>query len=1059
MTMRPEDLDPAISPTAQAGRDGAAREDTAAPISPADDPGGVMLDVVPASDPYFTAQYHLANNAAGQRDLHLFDGRTAVWDDVTGMGVRVAVLDDGVDYLHPDLFANYDFSLQVRGVDGYHPDRDGAHGTAVAGIIAAQRDGAGAVGVAHDARLVSMPGIPASDLSGDGLAGMPTISLAGAFGNFANYDVINNSWGYITPFYDTPFNPNQRAYHDTLVDVIDAGRGGLGGIIVKSAGNGRGALDNTAGSWTTAFEGTIAVAAVERDGRVTHYSTEGAGLLVSAFGGPVPGDVVTTDRTGGLGYDRSYYGDDVTSQFNGTSAAAPMVTGVVALMLEANPDLGYRDVQAILAATARHTGGDSFDDGGLTGAERYQWDINGADTWNGGGMHFSEDYGFGLVDALAAVRLAESWRRTGGYDDRLVIADVASNEGSVTIDDLSTTSMTFTIAGHIEVERVEIDLGLAHTWMSDLEIQLVSPDGTVSELMRDNFGAAGVTDYGAQDLTLTSNAFRGELSAGTWTLVFTDDYFGDPGSAANAALTIIGRDAASDVYVYTEEFSDFADGGRRVLADTDGGVDEINAAAVFSDSVVHLEPGRAGTIDGVAFEVAAGSVIEHAVTGDGDDRLTGTAGANRLGGGRGDDTLDGAAGHDTLDGGAGDDLYRIDSAGDRIVERAGGGIDTVETTVSLALPDHVERVLLQGAAAWARGTADRNTILGSGRDNRLFGEGGDDYIAGGAGNDSLDGGGGADRMLGGAGDDRYVVGNAGDIVREEAGAGFDTVSTYVDFTLGAHVERLELLNAARSGTGNDAANTLVGNALANPLSGEAGDDYMLGGGGGDTLNGGAGNDTMIGGAGDDVYIVGLRNDVVVEAASSGYDTVVTYAQTFVLGDNVERMEFRGGARAGYGNELRNTMIGNDGANDIRGEGGADRLFGGGGRDTLVGGAGDDTLTGGAGSDHLVLGEGADTVVIGAGDSGYGFARRDMVRDFVPGEDRIDLTALDADAGLDGDQAFAFVGTGSVAAAGTVGFAVYGGSTIVSVNTDDDRAIEVQLQLNGVTTLGADDFIL
>ncbi|WP_226580417.1 S8 family serine peptidase [Acuticoccus sediminis] len=1045
-----ETIDPGPGP---GGREGGA--------DPRTGPGTglVALDLGPA-DPYFASQYHLANGAGGQRDLNLFSGGASVWDDYTGAGVRVALIDDGVDYLHPDLLPNYDFSLEVAGVDGYHPDRDGAHGTAVAGIIAAQRNQTGAVGIAHEATLVSMPAIPASDLSGDGLAAGPTISLRDAFANFANYDVVNNSWGYVTPFYDSAFNARQAELHATLADVVAEGRDGLGGIIVKSAGNGRGSLDNTAGSWTTASWGTIAVAAVERDGRVSSYSTEGASVLVSAFGGPVPGDVVTTDRTGHLGYNRATVGDEVTSGFNGTSAAAPMVSGVAALMLEANPDLGYRDVQTILAATAVHTGADSFDGSGLTGAERYQWDWNGADGWNGGGFHFSEDYGFGLVDALAAVRLAESWTGTGTWESRALVEGVAANEGSVAITDLATVTMTFDVAETIAVERVAIDLGLSHTWLSDLEIQLTSPDGTVSELMRDNFGSADATDYGARDLTLASNAFLGELSAGTWTLTITDDYLGDSGTASNAALSIVGHDGKDDVYIYTEEYADFAGGpGRRALTDTDGGIDEINAAAVFSDSVISLVAGAIGRIDGVTFSLAADAAIENATSGDGDDLLTGNALGNRLSGGRGDDTLDGGAGTDTLIGGAGDDRYIVDQPGDRVIERADEGIDTIETALNITLPANVERVILRGAAWSVQGSSADNTMIGNAACNRITGRAGDDYLTSHDGDDTLDGGGGADTMIGGAGDDRYTVGNAGDVVRETGGEGFDTVRSYISFTLGDDVERLELLKSALNGSGNDLANSLVGNSFGNMLNGLGGQDHIRGEAGDDTISGGAGDDTMIGGTGDDTYIVGLRSDVVVEETGAGHDTVVSYAGTFRLDDNVERMELRSGAQVGYGNDLRNTMIGNGAGNALYGEGGGDRLFGEGGRDTLVGGAGDDTLNGGAGSDYYVLGEGADRVVIGAGDSGYGFSRRDMIRDFTSGEDVIDLSALDADAGVAGNQAFRFFGGTAAPGAGEVGAVVYGDALIVSVNVDDDAAIELQLQLNGVDHITASDFIL
>lgn len=1019
--------------------------------------GAVELDLVPA-DPYFASQYHLSNSMSGQRDLNLFNASASVWDDYSGAGVRVAILDDGVDYLHPDLLANYDFSLQVRGVDGYHPDRDGAHGTAVAGIIAAQRNGSDAVGIAFQSTLVSMPGIPASDLSNDGLRGSPNIAIADAFAHHANYDVINNSWGYINAFYDSAHNPNQARLHAELDDVLSQGRDGLGSIIVKSAGNDRGSLENTVNSWTTSHWGTIAVAAVERDGGVTSYSTEGAALLVSAFGGPVPGDVVTADRTGNLGYNRSGFDDGVTDGFNGTSAAAPMVSGVASLMLEANPSLGYRDVQAILAATARHTGGDSFGGGGRSGYERYHWDINGADTWNGGGMHFSEDYGFGLVDALAAVRLAETWGRTSTHANRMVV-DVAADQQSVEIADLATVSMTFEVTQEIEVERIAIDLGLSHTWASDLEIALISPDGTVSELMRDNFGSRDIADYGTQDLTFASNAFLGELSAGMWTLQFTDDYVGEPGVASDATLTIVGRDARADTYVYTEEFSDFADAQRRTLADTDGGKDTINAAAVFSNSMIDLAAGARSRIDGVWLTIADGTLIENAVGGGGNDVITGNTSANDLSGMRGDDTLDGAGGQDTLRGGDGNDTYIVTDARTRIIETAQGGVDTLETALEIALPNNVEILVLRGDATTGRGNAKANTLVGTASASKLFGGGGDDVLKGRDNDDTLDGGGGSDRMYGRAGDDHYEISSQRDVIVEKPGEGLDVATARVSYALPDHVERLVLVGSAKHGTGNGEDNLITGNGQRNRLEGGDGRDRLVGEAGNDTLHGGADRDVLIGGEGDDLYIVDKRKDWVVERPGEGVDTVISTSSKTMLSAEVENLELRENARKAYGNELDNRMEGNGAPNLLHGKAGDDRLFGGGGHDTLIGGEGADTLDGGAGSDRFILGAGADTVIIGPDDSGGGPKTRDKIFNFTSGLDTIDLSTIDADPTRAGDQAFAFVGTTGSDEPGAIHIQSYANMTIVSANLDDVPGADIQLQIGGGGILNADDFIL
>ena len=139
-------------------------------------------------------------------------------------------------------------------------------------------------------------------------------------------------------------------------------------------------------------------------------------------------------------------------------------------MLEANPDLGYRDVQEILALSARQI------DAGLAG-----WDTNGATNWNGGGHMVSHDFGFGLVDAHAAVRLAETWTGLHNADERGDIQRHRHRPANDPIVDFQQNSYTVTVCGRVpadfSIDWVEIDVSLLHTHVGDLRITLVSPSG------------------------------------------------------------------------------------------------------------------------------------------------------------------------------------------------------------------------------------------------------------------------------------------------------------------------------------------------------------------------------------------------------------------------------------------------------------------------------------------------------------------------------------------------------------------------------------------------------
>ncbi|HEY9346834.1 MAG TPA: proprotein convertase P-domain-containing protein, partial [Inquilinus sp.] len=476
-----------------------------------------------------------------------------------------------------------------------------------------------------------------------------------------------------------------------------------------------------------------------------------------------------------------------TSSFNGTSAAAPMISGVVALMLDANPTLGWRDVQEILAYSARTAPASSGDQ------------TNGATNWNGGGLTVNHDIGFGLVDAHAAVRLAESWGGT---------AHTSANETSVTAsaspdlaipdgdEDGTTTSLT--IATGIEIDRVEVGLNLTHSWIGDLQIVLTSPDGTQSTLVnRPGVGTLDENGSSQDNIVFSFSTVQdwGESGQGVWTLTIRDLAGGDTGVLNSWNLRLYG-DAASadDTYVYTNEFATIgADAARRTLADSNG-VDTINGAALTGAAVIDLAAGTAA-IAGRAVTFAAGTVIENAITGDGADQLTGGGAVNHLSSGRGNDVLRGGAGADVLDGGLGVDLASYYGSWVKVV----ANLTTGTASGGDAQGDTLARI---------------ENLSGSQVGDALFGSAGANTLQGWWGDDVLVGSGGQDTLIGGVGADRFAYGSAWE---SPVGAGSDRIA---DFSH-AQGDRIDLaVMDANSGIAGNQAFVYIGTGLYTHHAGE-----------------------------------------------------------------------------------------------------------------------------------------------------------------------------------------------------------------------------------------------
>ncbi|GIL38136.1 S8 family serine peptidase [Roseiterribacter gracilis] len=638
--------------------------------------------MVAMNDPSFGSEWALG---AGAWSLNV----QPVWArGYTGKGIRVAVIDNGVQYTHPDLAPNYDaahsYSYRDNVADAGPKTSSDSHGTLVAGTIAAAANGTDAVGVAYDATILSYQ-------IGYGSAGSPTQYANAIKAAALNADIANNSWSYTTQFQDNFFGFSFAAAKAAVEQAANQGRNGLGTILVFSAGNNAGAGDDTNYHSFQNAPSIISVAATDSSGALWSGSTRGESILIAAPGA----NIVTSDLMGSSGY-----GSGNVATVSGTSLAAPELSGVVALMLDANPNLGWRDVQDILALTARQN---------VPTQATWRW--NGATDWNGGARHFSNNYGFGLVDAAAAVRVAETWTQSQVSSNQAHSSITVSS--ALTIPDNGTVKSTVANSSHIAVEKAVVDLNLAHMDLGDLIVTLTSPKGTVATLMNrpgvTGSNTNGVTSPPTLSFEFSANTFWGESADGNWTLTVTDAHGNNIAGALNSWTLRLDGDAAAatkTVY-YTDEFATLGLTSRQLL--NTGGATVVNAAALSGNATFDLAHNSA-IIAGKPLTVAAGTVVTQLFTGDGNDTITASdvgvwidagRGANTIKGGSGADTFVVRGSGDVIDGGAGNDTavftgkfadYTITAAGTGVLISGNGVSATLAHVETLKFSDTVYNV-------------------------------------------------------------------------------------------------------------------------------------------------------------------------------------------------------------------------------------------------------------------------------------------------------------------------------------------------------------------------------
>ncbi|OYW53152.1 MAG: hypothetical protein B7Y80_17460 [Hyphomicrobium sp. 32-62-53] len=1115
------------------------------------------------SDSRFGSQWHNLNTgqSGGTRGVDI--NITPVWDFYSGEGVKFGVYDDGIDNDHVDLSSNYDGSLHVYVGSTFDDptvyNTGDAHGTSVAGLIAARLGGGEVVGGSFNGSITGV------DIFGPG----GNSYLFGAMNEQDRFDVTNHSWGWVGAFADNKLSSSWTAFFSGLQDAAANGRGGLGTIQMVAAGNDRGSSDNSNTSNFTSSRFVNAIAAIANDGQISSYSNPGASLLVSSPSNGGTLGITTTDYSGSVGYSST----DYTTSFGGTSAATPIASGVVGLMLDANPLLGYRDVMEILAISASQIGTPA---GAGAAATLRPWQFNGATNWNNGGMHFSHDYGFGLIDAFAAVKLAQSWNLQQTFSNELTVSASNSNAGAVPDNNATGLTRAITLpssASPITIETIEVQINWStpHAWAGDLVIELISPSGTTSYLLDRTGGSADLGNW-----TFMTRAHLGEQASGTWTVRVTDRASGDTGTISSITLRAFGSNDLADTYYYTDEFGALAQtASRQVLSDTDGGIDTLSFAALSSGARIDLNAGQSSSIAGRSFVIAAGTVIENVIGTWSADTLVGNDAANRIMGNQGDDTIDGrggddhiygGAGSDSIDGGSGTDWVYFDttwnaiswdvsdltvtfsfsdsiqasdtvtnveyfvdgmgvqmtwfdltgsnpaippaapvivsfsdnsgSASDSITNdttptlaiNTDAGVETVEifrdgqsvgfatggggsfsfTSVELASGNYAFTAKAsRGGLQSASSAALAITIDAAAAQLQSFSPADDATAVNPAANIVLTF---DEAVVAGSGSIQILRSTDGSLWRsidvrspEVAISGTQVVinpaidlpastSVYVVIDAGAFVDVAGnafagINDASRYNFTTAGGNVISGDNNANTLTGTAQNDVMYGYGGNDSISGNGGDDIIDGGAGNDTLNGGTHGPAGDTASYATATAAVTVTLATTASQNT----------VGAGSDRLSNF------ENLTGSAFNDRLTGSTGNNIIEGGLGNDLITGGRGVDALIGGDGSDTFDFNAiNETGNSASTRDLIMDFEQGQDRIDLSTIDASSALSGNNTFIFRGAATsfgTARDGEIRYVQENGLTVIYGDTDGDTAPEFQIALTGQYSLTAGDFIL
>lgn len=450
----------------------------------------------------YAGQWSLTNTAVPEMDVNL----VPAWNrDLTGAGVLLGIVDDGVQTGHPDLIQNLSAANSWDFTDNDNDPNPGSvddHGTAVAGVSAAR--GGNAIGVTGAAPRASIAAIRLASLDE---ASWADALLWRSSARPVTIRVKNHSYGV---------RGNYVAVPTVMAALRQSAEAGV--IHVWASGNFRNSDDGDIGKFMVESSPYVVnVAALGSSGVYADYSSYGASILVTAPSSSYRAGelgIATTDRTSrDEGYNGNEWMDgDYTGDFGGTSAAAPLVAGVLALAAQAQPNLEVRMAKHLLVRTSVQvdpTDSSVTSDGG--------WRTNGA------GFKFNPNYGFGLIDADALTREAVKFSGVTPLETETGTANV----GRAIPDDSPTgVQFTFNVARTTPLEEVVITLAATHPQRGQLEATLRSPSGTVSRLFTREPQESGAD----LNWAFTANAFWGENPQGTWTVTVRDLDAGESGT-------------------------------------------------------------------------------------------------------------------------------------------------------------------------------------------------------------------------------------------------------------------------------------------------------------------------------------------------------------------------------------------------------------------------------------------------------------------------------------------------------------------------------------------------